>query len=131
MGNGLSWPAGMLVGVLLHLIARPLHANDTKPSYGRIENAALLDSQRAGFNKSLKRLGFTEELSSCKILIELRQDVRDGSFGGICTLNGTPVRDVLVCDDTMVGKFTIKAWGFAETPEDVAAFTRVNCPGGG
>jgi hypothetical protein len=131
MGKCLSWPAGILVGALLHLFARPLHADDTKLFYGRVENAAALDSQRAAFNQSLKRLGFTEELSSCKILVELHQDVRDGSFGGICTLTSTPARDVLVCDDTMIGKFTIKAWGFAETPDDVAAFTQANCPGGG
>ncbi|GLQ50750.1 hypothetical protein ACFFJT_05555 [Dyella flava] len=131
MGKWVSGPTGVLIGVLLHVIAGPLHASDAKPSCARVENAAVLDSQRAKFNQSLKRLGLTHEFSSCKMLVELHQDVGDESFGGICTLNGTPMRDILVCDDTMIGKFTIKAWGFAETFEEVAAFTQTNCPGGG
>jgi hypothetical protein len=97
----------------------------------RVENATTVDTQRAAFNRSLKRLGFSEELGSCKLLVELHQDTKDSSFGGICTLSSTRARDVLVCDDTMIGKFTIKASGFAETAEEVAAFSQANCPGGG
>jgi hypothetical protein len=129
-----KWSAGMvsaLVGILVYFIAGPLHTQDTKSSFAKVDDAATINIQRADFNRSLKRLGFAQELSSCKVLVELRQGVRDGSFGGICTLSGTPTRDILVCDDTMIGKFTIKAWGFAETPEEVAAFTQANCPGGG
>ncbi|MGC1549105.1 MAG: hypothetical protein WA777_11305 [Rhodanobacter sp.] len=124
-------PAGVWVGLLLVSMAALAHAEDTKLSYSQVENAAAVDSQRADFNRSLKRLGFAEELGSCKLLVKLHQDVRDDSFGGICSLGGTPARDVLVCDDTMIGKFTIKAWGFAETADEVATFTRLNCPGGG
>lgn len=131
MGNWSMVMVGVLVGVMLCFNTGTLHAEDAKPSFTKVDSASAIDGQRADFNQSLKRLGFTRELSSCKILIKLHQDIRDESFGGICALSGTPAQDVLVCDDTMVGKFTLKAWGFAETPEEAVAFTQANCPGGG
>jgi hypothetical protein len=103
-------PMVVLSGFLMASVEGVVHAQNMEPAYTRIENAVAVDTQRVDFNRSLKRLGFAEELGSCKLLVKLHQDARDNSFGEICTIGGAPARDVLVCDDTMIGKFTIKAW---------------------
>ena len=68
----------------------------------------------------------------CSMLIELVQSTLDYSYGAVCHLTiGRERRTVMVCDDTMVGKFTLKSSGFAVDRSELASFTKANCPGGG
>jgi hypothetical protein len=53
---------------------------------------------------------------------------REASYGAICTLNNL---GIMVCNDTMVGKLTVKWLGFTYTGTSLADFTQNNCPPGG
>jgi len=106
------------------------HAYGMQESAVDISDPAKVEGYRGNFEKSFNRLGFNGQITSCRMMVQLKQDTRDISFGAICKI-GQGARDLLLCDDTMIGKFTIKAWGFAETLDEVASFTKNNCPGGG
>jgi hypothetical protein len=90
-----------------------------------------LESQASTFERDLNRYGIPGKLSSCKIILHLVDQTtqgRDTSYGAICTLNS---RDVMICNDTMVGKLTLKLFGFVESAQELADFTNANCPPGG
>jgi uncharacterized protein len=89
------------------------------------------EKQVSSFEHDLNSSGVPGKLSSCKLVVHLvdqtTQD-QDPSYGGICTLNA---RDVMVCNDTMVGKLTLKLYGFTESADELADFTSENCSPGG
>jgi uncharacterized protein len=82
------------------------------------------------FQKDLKRVGINGSLTACNLMVELigQQGGRDQSYGAICNLNE---RLIMICDDTMIGKLTLKLYGFAITGATVVDFTANNCPSGG
>jgi uncharacterized protein len=90
-----------------------------------------LESQASAFERDLNRVGIPGKLSSCKIMLHLVDHTRGGrdtSYGAICALNA---RDVMICDDMMVGRLTLKLYGFGESAEVLADFTNANCSPGG
>jgi uncharacterized protein len=87
--------------------------------------------QMSSYQRDLNRFGIPGKLSSCEMMLHLVNQTtsgRDESYGAICALNA---RDVMICDTTMVGKLTVKLYGFAESAEELADFTSANCPPGG
>lgn len=89
-------------------------------------------SQIMDFRKSLHDVGVPGKFAACKMMVNLappKDSMRQSaSYGAICSLGD---RDVMICDETMVGKLTIKFYGYAETGADVSDFTEANCPSGG
>ncbi|TCQ75767.1 hypothetical protein EDF68_11252 [Ochrobactrum sp. BH3] len=90
-------------------------------------------SERAGdFEKDLKQLGIAAKLS-CDLLIGTRGESNDESFGAVCDMkiSGKEPTSIMLCNDTMIGKLTIKAFGFSMVKSELAAFTEMNCRPGG
>jgi len=88
------------------------------------------ERQATDFERDLNTYGIPGKLSSCKIVLRLvdpTTQIRDTSYGAICILSA---RDVMICN-TMVGKLTLKLYGFAESAQELADFTSANCPPGG
>jgi hypothetical protein len=56
---------------------------------------------------------------------------RNQSYGAFCNLKTNPPSTIMVCNDMMVGEFTMKLFGFAETRHWLIDFTNSNCPGDG
>jgi len=113
------------------LLAPAAIAQSDGASYRLVDDPSVVEAQRVNFNQSLKRLGLPEAIHACKLVIQLLPASGDPSYGAICSLDGPKPSDVLVCDDSMVGKFTLKAWGFGESAKNAAQFTQENCPSGG
>jgi hypothetical protein len=123
----------ILAGLAASLAMAPasnLHAASPQDGVISVTDPAKIESHRSDFEKSLGRIGFDGKLASCQMVVKLRQDSRDESFGAIC-IRESDQRSIMLCDDSMIGKLTIKAYGFSETLEEVAYFTKTNCPGGG
>jgi uncharacterized protein len=95
-----------------------------------IMNQEERSAQTADFASSLRNFGIPGKLTACDLMVEVMdgRGGRDASFGAICTLGG---RAIMICDDTMVGKLTLKLSGFAVTAKQLADFTASNCPRGG
>jgi len=87
--------------------------------------------QEADFRNNLNSI--SAPLSACPLMIRLIDRTyttgRDQSYGAFCLLKED--RLAMMCDDTMVGKFTLKLSGFAISPGDLVDFTKANCPPGG
>ena len=88
---------------------------------------------RADWERELIRLGMNGRLSNCRLMLKVfYEGMKDESYGAVCSFDGgNQPRDILICDDTLVGKLTIKAWGYAESEPRVLSFTKANCPAGG
>jgi hypothetical protein len=86
------------------------------------------------FEQDLTNFGIPASLK-CSSLVEVLSDAggQDQSFGGICDmrLHGKKPTTIMLCNDTMVGKLTIKAFGFTEDKSELVDFTAANCPAGG
>ena len=55
---------------------------------------------------------------------------RDGSCGAACYVKTRDeTRTLMMCNDVLVGDFTLKMSGFAITRDFVIEFTRMNCAG--
>jgi|GEM_PF-2097545 hypothetical protein len=84
------------------------------------------------FRGQLERLGSNAGVIACDNVTELTETgIKDSSFGAVCTVqNGDNRLNVLMCDDSLAGKFT---WGESGslTREDVLRFIKRNCPPGG
>ena len=84
------------------------------------------------FRGQLRRLGSNAGVIACNNVTELTEGgIKDFSFGAVCTVqNGNNRLTVLMCDDSLAGKFT---WGESGslTREDVVRFIKRNCPPGG
>ena len=83
------------------------------------------------FRGQLQRSGSNASVISCNNVAELNEEgVKDFSFGAVCTVqNGNNRLTVLMCDDSLAGKFT---WGESgsQTRQDVVRFIKSNCPPG-
>ena len=85
----------------------------------------------ADLNRSLARLGKGVRIVSCSQIYDYVQPMPSGhdtSFGAICKLRSGA--EVLMCDDRMVGKFSMTE-AFSGGTETVGIFTALNCPPGG
>jgi hypothetical protein len=84
------------------------------------------------FRGQLQRLGSNASVIACNNVTELTEaGVKDFSFGAVCTVqDGNNRLTVLMCDDSLAGKFT---WGESGSllREDVVGFVKRNCPPGG
>lgn len=87
-------------------------------------------AKTAEFEKTLNNLGIAGSLTACDLMVEVFDSLggRDQSYGAVCKLNE---RMVMICDDTMIGKLTLKLGDPSRTGEGVADFTQTNCPRGG
>jgi uncharacterized protein len=89
--------------------------------------------QTAKFQRDLNDAGIPGEVSDCNLIVRLNLDgsLTGGTrspYGAVCHLNK---KDVMVCNDSMIGKLTLKLYGFTENGAAVAYFTQMNCPYGG
>jgi hypothetical protein len=85
----------------------------------------------ANLNDNLNGLGVSAKIEKCTAIYNYVEDMpsgRDSSFGAICTL--TTGRQLLMCDDWFVGKFTMTG-SFALTRDNIRYFIQYNCPPGG
>jgi len=90
-------------------------------------------SQRAGdFEKDLNQLGIKAKLN-CDLVVATRGESNDESYGAICDMKiaGKEPTSIMLCNDTMIGKLTVKAYGFSKVKNELAAFTDMNCRPGG
>jgi hypothetical protein len=119
----------LLVGLLLVLsasaVAEPTEAGKL------ITDSAQVEQHTRDFERSLELLGIRWRLQ-CQKMIELTPESRDRSYGAICELqNLEHPRTIMLCDDVLLGKLTIKGYGFSVSDDEVIEFTRLNCPAGG
>jgi len=77
----------------------------------------------------LKQLGVTQR-PHCTMMISILHR-RNQSYGAFCNLKTVPPRTIIVCNDMMIGEFTMKLYGFAESRDWLIEFTKSNCPGAG
>jgi uncharacterized protein len=88
--------------------------------------------QENAFIGSLQKLGI--HAYKCPVMVNLVASEmtfgRDASYAAFCG-NPETTEFVMVCDDTMVGKLTIKFSGFSFSAFELADFARANCPPGG
>jgi hypothetical protein len=84
------------------------------------------------FQHQLSRLNVHSNITNCDHVIEVSSSIgHDYSFGGSCAIsNGGESPRVLMCDDNMVGKFTVRG-SDAHTRKEVARFIQSSCPPGG
>lgn len=86
------------------------------------------------FEKDLIQLGMPARLD-CKTVIGIQDNSQssDESFGAICNLHisGKKSSAIMLCNDTMIGKLTIKAYGFSVNKAALGEFTKSNCQPGG
>ncbi len=84
------------------------------------------------FRGQLGRLGSNAGVIACNNVTELTETgIKDSSFGAVCTVqNGDNRLTVLVCGDSLAGKFTWEESG-SLTRGDVLRFIKRNCPPGG
>jgi hypothetical protein len=129
-----------LMGLALSLILwPPAYAQSPPQSSGGV--TVVVESQTVkrftrALQGSLRRLIPRGKIVSCEIVV--RSDEPSGQdeiYGGSCfvsTGRPKPIR-LLMCDDTMVGKFTLTTQYFWGTPplDVIGSFVRANCPAGG
>jgi uncharacterized protein YecT (DUF1311 family) len=86
------------------------------------------------FNKSLSQQRLGGRIIGCSMLLDVPVGTAHGnhSFGGLCTLQNGAVRsDVKICNDDMVGHFSIKNIDKKnESEKSLADFTNAECFGG-
>lgn len=133
--NAVYFGVAMLFTVFISSSSKAQQVKSTlNPSEGNlIIEPTRIEQIRTDWEGDIDRLGLKGQLSNCQLMVQATfEGTRDESYGGMCSFNGgNQPRQILICNDTMIGKLTIKAWGFAETPSDVLEFTRKNCPAGG
>jgi hypothetical protein len=83
------------------------------------------------FRGQLRRLDSNASVIACNHVTEVTEEgIKDFSFGAVCTVqNGNNRLTLLMCDDSLAGKFT---WGESGSlaQEDVLRFIKRNCPPG-
>ena len=84
---------------------------------------------------SLTRLVPSAKIVSCDTVVRSDEYAgQDEIFGGHCLVSGSDQKPahLLMCDGTMVGKFTVTNQYFFEVSLDViGSFVKANCPPGG
>ncbi|MGF6607819.1 hypothetical protein OKW45_002719 [Paraburkholderia sp. WSM4175] len=103
------------------LEARPVH------------DPVQVERTRAEWQRELQDLGMKGSLAHCQLMVEtIYENTKDESYGAVCSFDGgSRPRDIMLCEDTLVGNLTIRAWGFAIAKDSVLNFTKQNCPAGG
>jgi hypothetical protein len=129
-----------LVAVVLLLAFAPARAEDKAkpddgvPVYNTVTDTALAGKRIEIFRRELRDLGFAGTLKSCSQMVELSVGPPDGdhSFGAFCMLAPASRKPltVMICDDDMVGHFTLMRSEVPDEAEPVAIFTQQNCFGG-
>ncbi len=93
-----------------------------------IKDPNEISAQTREFNHTFEQIGLEGHLVSCKILVEQPVPPRNTASGAICSWKReVQTRDVMVCDDEMIGSLTIRMYGFAESEEEVKNFVENNC----
>jgi uncharacterized protein len=85
------------------------------------------------FNSSIKQNGIKGRLVSCSMLMKLRATRIETGIGGNCILQDAEKKrqQVLVCNDTAVGRFKLIALDPQhKSKRDLAQFIADNCTGG-
>lgn len=120
---------GLLLLILVTFLSHPVSADVV----AKDPNARL-----KSFNHDIHGIGVAGEIKSCKLLVVLHADGRDGDdfYGGYCTLvqqNGQR-KLVAICDDNMVGHFALyHSYGYEAPSVDadfLVSFVQNNCEGG-
>lgn len=86
--------------------------------------------QKSAFQQALNSQGLRGKLANCMMMISLDEttgSAHDTGYGIICELNH---RGIMACNDTMIGKLTVK-FQFAASGDNLVTFTENNCPPGG
>jgi hypothetical protein len=98
-----------------------------------VNNPELVERTRAEWQSELQALGMKGNLANCQLMVETTyENTKDESYVAVCSFDGgSRSREIMLCEDVLVGKLTIKAWGFAITKDSVLDFTKRNCPAGG
>jgi len=98
-----------------------------------ISDTGRVEQIRGEWQKSIHMLGVGGAISDCRLMLQpLYDNQKDETYGAVCKFSGEgKPRDILICDDTLIGNLTIKAWGYAQTERVVLDFTKANCPPGG
>jgi len=129
-----------LVVAMLLLALAPARAEDRAkpddgvPVYAAVTDTALVEKRVRIFRREMSDLGFGGALKSCSQMVELAVGPPGGdhSFGAFCML--APIsrkpRQVMICDDDMLGHFALMRSEVPDEAEPVAIFTRQNCFGG-
>ncbi|KAA9371215.1 hypothetical protein H9643_02315 [Ochrobactrum sp. Sa2BUA5] len=120
---------GLITASLIFLTA-PVTAETLKVR--DITNKQEISERAADFENDLNQLGIAAKLK-CNLLIGSQGESGHESFGAICDMNisGKTPTSIMLCNDMMIGKLTIKAFGFSENKNELAAFTEMNCRPGG
>ena len=105
-------------------------ANEPNVSAHKLTDEIEIKKQTHAFERGMELIGAHVKLE-CSSIIEFFEN-KDHSFGAFCFIkSGNLSRSIMLCDDTMIGKLTIKAYGFTEAEDELIEFTKTNCPGGG
>lgn len=95
-----------------------------------VTDPARVAERTAALQKDLIDLGIAAKLQ-CSQMIEEPKDSEGKSlrYGAMCdiTVGDKAPRMMMLCNDTMIGTLTVKAYGFSETRDELAAFTANNC----
>jgi uncharacterized protein len=104
---------------------------ETKRSEARyVVDQTRRSARTAEFQEQLKEYRVSGELTKCDLMVQVisREGGHDESYGAICNLDERPI---MICNDTMIGKLTIRFEGFVIGGDAIAEFTEDNCPPGG
>ncbi len=121
---------GSVVAAGLIFMAAPVAAETL--AVRDITSQQEISERAADFENDLKHLGIVAKLK-CDLLIAAKGETNNESFGAICdmSISGKEPTSIMLCNDTMIGKLTIKAYGFSKTKNELASFTEMNCQPGG
>ena len=82
------------------------------------------------FQDDLTRSGINIRLGNCPIVLSA-PFYRAQVYGVICKYGDNAQHALMMCNDSMVGHFTIQVYGYGIAPEQVKDFAKANCFKGG
>ena len=101
-----------------------------------VADVADVERLKHALERSLADVMPHSKILSCDIVVRSNEEAgQDEIYGASCLVSTgepKPLR-LLMCDDMMVGKFTLTSQYFWGTPplDTIGAFVRSNCPAGG
>ncbi|MCF7645013.1 hypothetical protein KQ944_07970 [Bacillus subtilis] len=121
---------GSLVTAGLFFVTAPVAAETL--TIRDITNQQEISERATEFENDLQNLGIVAKLK-CDLLIAAKGETNNESFGAICdmSVSGKEPTSIMLCNDTMIGKLTVKAYGFSKNKNEIATFTEMNCQPGG